>query len=153
LKDNSLSVTGYRLPTEAEMEYATRAGAGTSRYYGETDGLLGHYAWYLQNSGELVQRVGMKKPNDFGLFDVQGNCYTWCQEPYDNYPKAEGEEAVEDKEVPKVNLVVKGTQSRVLRGGSFGNQASVVRSANRATFVPSVRNFIDGFRVARTFTL
>ena len=68
------------------MEYATRAGAVTSRYYGETEELLGYYAWYAKNSHDLLQQVGTKKPNDLGLFDVQGNCLTWCQEHIDDYP-------------------------------------------------------------------
>ncbi len=116
LKTDYLSLTGYRLPTEAEMEYATRALAVTSRYYGETDALLGNYAWYTKNSNELIHRVGTRKPNDFGLFDVQGNCFTWCQEPYDEYPVGEGDKPVEDKEG---GLVISSTGSRVLRGGSF----------------------------------
>jgi formylglycine-generating enzyme required for sulfatase activity len=80
LRANYLSLRGYRLPTEAEMEYATRAGAVTSRYFGETEELLEKYAWYERNSNKMLWRVGTKKPNDFGLFDVQGNCFTWCQE-------------------------------------------------------------------------
>ena len=80
LKENYLSLTGYRLPTEAEMEYATRAGAVTSRYYGETEELLAKYAWYIKNSKEKTWPVGSLKPNDLGLFDVQGNVFTWCQE-------------------------------------------------------------------------
>ena len=62
------------------MEYATRAGAATSRYYGETDELLPKYAWYLKNSQGKTWPVGSLKPNDLGFFDVQGNVYTWCQE-------------------------------------------------------------------------
>jgi len=151
LKENYLSLSGYRLPTEAEMEYPTGAGAGTSRYYGETDELLGNYAWYTKNSGDLLQRVGTKKPNDFGLFDVQGNCYTWCQEPYDDYPKVEDDKAVEDKEVPRDKMVVIGTVGRVLRGGAFSYQASNVRSANRYYNVPTFRSDLNGFRLARTF--
>jgi formylglycine-generating enzyme required for sulfatase activity len=151
LKANYLHLTGYRLPTEAEMEYATRAGSVTSRYYGETEDLLVNYAWYFRNSNALHPPVGTKKPNDLGLFDVQGNCWTWCQEPRENYPGAEGDNAVEDQEVKE--LVVRGTQVRALRGGSFTNPASFVRSANRDNAVPSNRLNIIGFRLARTLQL
>src|SRR6516225_191938 len=75
LKANYLSRRGYRLPTEAEMEFATRAGASTARYYGETEELLPKYAWYLRNSQEQTWPVGSLKPNDLGLFDVQGNVW------------------------------------------------------------------------------
>src|SRR5207245_1595842 len=74
--------TGYRLPTEAEWEYACRAGAVTSRYYGQTEELLGKYAWFFGNSQELTWSVGSLKPNDLGLFDMHGNVYCWCQERY-----------------------------------------------------------------------
>ena len=146
LKENYLSLSGYRLPTEAEMEYATRAGAASSRYYGEAEELLGQYAWYTKSSNDKLMPVGRKKPNDLGLFDVQGNCYTWCQEAYGDYP--EGEEAVIDKEG---NLVVISTKSRVLRGGSFNGPASYVRSADRNNDVPTSRHY-SGFRPAKTFT-
>ena len=89
------------------MEYATRAGAVTSRYYGETEELLAKYAWYIEELGMNSEPVGTKKPNDFGLFDVQGNCYTWCQEPWGEYPDVEGDKAVDDKETK--DLVVDGT--------------------------------------------
>src|SRR5262249_36181670 len=80
LKENYLSLSGYRPPTEAEVEYAPRAGAVTSRYYGETEELLERYGWYLKNSKDRTWPVGGKKPNDLGLFDLHGNVYTWCQE-------------------------------------------------------------------------
>jgi formylglycine-generating enzyme required for sulfatase activity len=147
LKENYLSLSGYRLPTEAEMEYATRAGALTSRYFGETEELLPKYAWYSKNSKERTWPVGSLKPNDLGLFDVQGNVYTWCQESYKPYPQ--GEEVSEDKEDV---LTIISTSSRVLRGGSFCNQASFVRSSYRNYLVPTFRNTDFGFRVARTFT-
>ena len=92
LKSNYLSLTGYRLPTESEMEYATRAGAVTSGYYGETDELLPKYAWYNKNSQEKTWPVGSLKPNDLGLFDVQGNVFTWCQESFKPYPSVKGDE-------------------------------------------------------------
>ncbi len=146
LKEKYLSLTGYRLPTEAEMEYATRAGAITSRYYGETEELLPKYAWYFKNSQEKTWPVGSLKPNDLGLFDVQGNLFTWCQESYKLYPQ--GEEVSEDKED---NLMIVNSNSRVLRGGSFAYPASLVRSAYRNLSAPTYRDFNDGFRPARTF--
>ena len=80
------------------MEYATRAGAVTTRYYGETEELLPKYAWYNKNSQDRTWPVGRKKPNDFGLFDVQGNVFTWCQESFKPYRKAKENETTEDKE-------------------------------------------------------
>ena len=148
-REKFLSLTGYRLPTEAEMEYATRAGALTSRYYGETEELLPKYAWYNGNSKERTWPVGSLKPNDLGLFDMQGYLFTWCQESFKPYPAGKGDEAAEDKED---GLVANNTESRVLRGGSFFYQASYVRSSYRIYDVPSFRNSYYGFRAARTFT-
>src|ERR1019366_8759032 len=127
----------------------TRAGAVTSRYFGETDELLAKYAWYNKNSQEKTWPVGSLKPNDLGLFDVQGNVYTWCQERYKGYPKGQGEEPEDDKEDI---LGINNLNSRVLRGGSFRFQASVVRSADRSDNVPTFRGNDIGFRPARTFT-
>ncbi len=149
LKANYLSLSGYRLPTEAEMEYATRAGATTSRFYGETEELLSKYAWYLKNSNEQVWPVGRLKPNDLGLFDALGNVFTWCQESYKPYPSGQAGVVLEDKE----DILNIGNANRVLRGGSFHNLPSLLRSANRYVLVPT--NQVDnvGFRVARTITL
>jgi eukaryotic-like serine/threonine-protein kinase len=149
LKAKYLSLTGYRLPTEAEMEVATRAGALTARYYGETEELLPNYVWYLKNSQDKTWPVGSLKPNDLGLFDIQGNVYTWCQESYKAYPRFQFWGADQDEED---KLVVISTERRVLRGGSFDDLASLVRSANRFTNVPTNRNYDFGFRPARTFT-
>jgi formylglycine-generating enzyme required for sulfatase activity len=150
LKPKYLSISGYRLPTEAEMEYATRAGALTTRYYGETEELLAKYAWYIKNSEERTWPVGSLKPNDLGLFDVQGNVFTWCQERFKAYPTGAGDKAAEDQED---GLVVTSTDGRVLRGGSFLTQASVVRSASRLNLVPTYRDSNCGFRLARTLPL
>jgi formylglycine-generating enzyme required for sulfatase activity len=152
LKENYLRLTGYRLPTEAEMEYATRAGAKTSRYFGETEELLPRYAWYEKNSQRKIWPVGSLKPNDLGLFDVQGNMYTWCQEGYEEYKeylKGKEGEVVEDRED---ELVIASTRGRVLRGGSFVGRASGVRSAVRVDDAPADRVDDVGFRPARTFT-
>jgi eukaryotic-like serine/threonine-protein kinase len=147
LKANYLNLTGYRLPTEAEMEYATRAGATTSRYFGETEELLGNYAWYTKNSTDLIQRVGLKKPNDFGLFDMQGNSLSWCQEAFAFYPESKGREAIEDKES---GLAISDSAGRVLRGGSYYTLALNLRSATRNNLVPTLVDGYIGFRPART---
>ena len=137
----------YRLPTEAEWEYACRAGAVTSWYYGETDELLSWYGWYQKNSKDRAWPVGMKKPNDLGLFDMHGNVFTWCQESYGTYPTVKDDEAIEDKED---NYSINTQNSRVLRGGSFGVLASGLSSAARSSLVPTIRSYFNGFRLART---
>ena len=139
----------YRLPTEAEMEYATRAGALTSRYFGETDDLLPKYARYQDNSRDRTWPVGNLKPNDLGLFDVQGNVYAWCQERYKAYPTVKGEEVTEDREDRRLDI---STDSRMLRGSSFGYPPSRVRSAFRNSNAPEYRSSYYGFRPARTLT-
>jgi serine/threonine protein kinase/formylglycine-generating enzyme required for sulfatase activity len=149
LKANYLSLTGYRLPSEAEWEYACRAGAVTSRYYGETDELLGGYCWYMQNSRERTWPVGSKMPNDLGLFDTHGNVFTWCQERYRPYPVERAGKALEDRE--EEDLSITSHESRVLRRGSFDTQAWNVRCAFRYGLIPTDRNFNVGFRPARTF--
>lgn len=147
LKENYLSLTGYRLPTEPEIEYVTRAGAITSRYYGSADELLAEYAWYQKNSEDQTWPVGSLKPNDLGLFDALGNTFTWCQERAKYYP--EGNKVVtEDAE----DLVLNETHPRLLRGGSFFNQPSIMRSAYRYAIAPTVIINYSGFRVARTIS-
>jgi formylglycine-generating enzyme required for sulfatase activity len=147
LKPNYLAVAGYRLPSEAEWEYACRAGAVTSRYYGETEELLGKYAWYTANSRDReMLPVGSLKPNDLGLFDMLGNALEWCQEGFAYYPEGKASEDKEDKKDIKDKI------RRVLRGGSFDNQASPVRSALRLIVVPTAQYSSVGFRPARTFT-
>jgi formylglycine-generating enzyme required for sulfatase activity len=148
LKENYLSLAGYRLPTEAEWEYACRAGSVTSRYYGETTDLLGKYAWFSENAKHRSWPVGSKKPNDLGLFDMHGNASTLCQESYKGHPSAKGDKAIEDKEDL---LMLTGTDFIMLRGGSFNDPASYIRSADRDRTVPTNRVVGVGFRLARTF--
>ena len=140
---DSLRKTGYRLPTEAEWEYACRAGADTGFSFGESDGLLVQYAWFEANSLDKSHPVGSLKSNDLGLFDMHGNAWEWCQDAYDeqSVPRGHGrdKEDITDK------------NSRVLRGGSFLDHASFVRSADRLRYAPSNRNNFVGFRPARTF--
>jgi formylglycine-generating enzyme required for sulfatase activity len=148
LRKNYLSLGGYRLPTEAEWEYACRAGAVTSRYCGESEELLGYYGWHLQNARNRSWPVGTRKPNDFGLFDMHGNVWNWCQSRETSYPDANKGECFDDTEE---ELTVSGDDSRVMRGGSFFYHASLVRSAIRYGRLPSYSNYYLGFRVARTF--
>jgi formylglycine-generating enzyme required for sulfatase activity len=147
LKSNHLDLTGYRLPTEAEMEYATRAGAFTARFFGEAEELLPKYAWYEKNSQNTTWPFGSLKPNDLGLFDVYGNIYTWCDGSFKQYPAGSGEPAEDREGYRAVDI----TDKCVLRGGSYCNNESSLRSAARFCVVPSYRNNFYGLRVARTF--
>jgi formylglycine-generating enzyme required for sulfatase activity len=145
---NYLQRTGYRLPTEAEWEYACRAGAVTSRYYGQSEELLGKYDWYLKNSGDRTWPVGSLKPNDFGLFDMHGNVWAWCHDSYRLYEAGQRGKAAEDSED---NSLVPDATSRVLRGGGFLDQPRYLRSAYRNWDLPGTRSNALGFRPARTY--
>jgi formylglycine-generating enzyme required for sulfatase activity len=147
-KAGYLSRTGYRLPTEAEAEYACRAGTATARYYGSGKDLLKKYGWYADNSAERSWPVGDLKPNDLGFFDMHGNLWCWCQERYLNYPQATAGEVIVDKE-DQLNVNVQ--EGRVVRGGSFPYAAWFVRSAYRDWCLPEHRNYYVGLRPARTF--
>ncbi|MFM7516241.1 MAG: formylglycine-generating enzyme family protein, partial [Pirellula sp.] len=128
----------YRLPTEAEWEYACRAGSKSRYSFGESSKSLGDYAWFGDNSNNQTHPVGEKKANAWGLYDMHGNVWECCSDWYGDYPKG----AVSDPTGPS-----KGS-FRVLRGGSWGGGAAGCRSAIRVWDVPSDRNFSIGFRVA-----
>jgi formylglycine-generating enzyme required for sulfatase activity len=148
---NYLHRTGYRLPTEAEREYACRAGAETGYSFGEPVDLLGKYGWYAGNSLAKSQPVGQLKPNDLGLFDMHGNSYEWTQDVYKKYGKGGDGKATEDTE--DINDIddVNNLNFRVMRGGSHASEAAFVRSEARVSCAPANRDLLDGFRPARTF--
>jgi formylglycine-generating enzyme required for sulfatase activity len=149
LAPNYLSRSGYRLPTEAEMEYAIRAGATTSRFYGESEELLVKYGWVVTNSPGGVRPVGRLKPNDFGLFDMHGNVWCWCLDADNNFPRGKAGQVLEDKER---KLDIDPKQFRVLRGGCQNDFANIVGSGCRYKAAPdTTRTNLIGFRVARTF--
>jgi serine/threonine protein kinase/formylglycine-generating enzyme required for sulfatase activity len=145
--DGFLNRSGYRLPTEAEWEYACRAGTLTSRYYGSSVALLGHYAWYVQNSRERAWPCGQLQPNDLGLFDMLGNLYEWCQDQYGQYPIGGGAQYIDDI---NISHHITDKDNRPIRGGTFAGQAVIIRAAYRTVLAPASRITRGGFRPART---
>jgi formylglycine-generating enzyme required for sulfatase activity len=129
----------YRLPTEAEWEYACRAGTETRFYTGDSEEDLDRAGWYDENSDEKTHPVGRKEPNGFGLYDMHGNVWEWCQDWYGEYPT----KSVIDPKGPSSGPY------RVLRGGSWFRFGRVVRSARRSRNAPSERNRYLGLRLAR----
>ncbi len=135
----------YRLPTEAEWEYACRAGTTTPWSFGNDKAALGDYAWYYENttnSGPNYEReVGLKKPNVLGLYDMHGNVYEWCHDEFGwGYYQ---QSPTNDSQGP-----ARGS-SRVLRGGSWDFNTRNSRSAYRLRFVAGFRYFNFGFRLVR----
>jgi len=125
----------YRLPTEAEWEYACRAGSRTSFYWGEH--VRDDCAWYDSNSERKTHPVGEKLPNAFGLYDMSGNVWEWCQSLYKQYPYR-ADDGRED---------LRAAGSRVLRGGSWCYGGFFIRSANRLYGDPASAYYFSGFRV------
>lgn len=149
LSYESLQRSGYRLPTEAEWEYACRAGAVTSRSFGETEALLPHYAWYSRNSkNRAMLQVGSLKPNDLGLFDMYGNATEWCQDRFDYYTAGLGGAAADH--VPGFVETLNPYLPRVLRGGGFNDGPASLRSAYRLPNTVDNSLTALGFRLART---
>jgi formylglycine-generating enzyme required for sulfatase activity len=144
---NPLVCSGFRLPTEAELEYATRAGTTTALPSGDITSCMGSdpnaqkIAWYKANSTGLPRPVKGKEANAWGFFDLTGNVYEWAQ---DWYQPRLGTAAVKDPQGPAT-----GTQ-RVFRGGAWYFNAEHLRSAHRLAFSPSKRFTFLGFRCART---
>ncbi len=142
---NHLRRTGYRLPTEAEWEYSCRAGTITGYSFGGSDDLLRKYGVIWKAPQNMP--VGSRKPNDFGLFDMHGNNWEWCQELY-----RPGTRVMEDRVIPdqEIKFTIHDEDRRVLRGGSFNSLSLFARSAHRNQKLPKTREFDVGFRVAKT---
>jgi len=121
--------TGFRLPTEEEWKIACRAGTTTDYCFGDSESDLGDYAWFYDNTWDVDEKyahqVGQKKPNAFGLYDMHGNVWEWCQDLHES-----------------------GSSLRVFRGGSWSHSAEYCRSADRSRRTPDRRYGRLGFRLA-----
>lgn len=131
----------FALPTEAQWEYACRAGSTTQYCFGDDEDRLQEYAWYRANSEHKPHPVGEKKPNAWGLYDMHGNVWEWCADWYDRGYYANS--PADDPTGPV------GGSSRVYRGGSWGSIADYCRSASRGRTVPAYHDDLVGLRVAR----
>jgi formylglycine-generating enzyme required for sulfatase activity len=130
-----------RLPTEAEWEYACRAGSTGAWCFGDDEEMLGEYAWFEANSGMTNHPVGQKKPNAWGIHDMHGNVFEWCHDWFDDYPKG-----------PTIDPVgPKNGSGRVYRGGSYSSEAIYCRSACREGITPDYIDY-QSFRVAVSST-
>ncbi len=129
----------FQLPTEAQWEYACRAGSTTRYCFGDEESGLAEYAWYDANSDKKSYPVGQKKPNAWGLYDMQGNVWEWCSDWYAGYANS----AADDPAGPASGA------DGVRRGGSWGYDARRCRSACRGKISPRDSRRDLGLRVSR----
>jgi serine/threonine protein kinase/formylglycine-generating enzyme required for sulfatase activity len=143
---NYLDLNGYRLPTEAEWEYACRSGVTTAWGTGITSRRLRYHAWFEENGDNHLWPVCRLFPNDFGLFDMAGNAGEWCQDRPLDYPTEESLRATTTDQILEISMNL----PRAVRGGAFASQASYIRSASRGLIRPDTDMDDLSFRLART---
>ncbi len=133
------SANGYRLPTEAEWEYACRAGSTTERFFSGAESELGRYACFRNNSNESTQKVGTKKANPFGLYDIYGNLAEWCNDFYEaNYYSSS---PAKNPHGPQ------NGDKKVVRGGSWASRAKNCLSSARAADAPTTPDICQGYDI------
>ena len=135
------TITGYRLPTEAEWEFSCRAGTTTDNYWGSSD--IEEYVWHDENSANSTQPVGHKLPNPYGLYDMAGNVWEWCNDWHDSYDS-------NTKTDPIGPLIPLTGHSRVRRGNSWDSPEENFRASYRSRNSPSTMRNTTGFRVVRS---
>lgn len=134
---NRITGKTYRLPTEAEWEYAARGGNKSKGYKYSGSNTVGDVAWSAENSSSKTHEVGTKRANELGLYDMSGNVWEWCSDWYGSYSSSS-----------QTNPTGPATgSSRVLRGGGWLNFAWLCRVSNRSYATPSYRNYYHGFRL------
>ena len=136
-KLNAMTGKRFRLPSEAEWEYAARGGKKSRGYQYSGSNTIGDVAWYEGNSGSKTHAVGTKQPNELGIYDMTGNVWEWCQDWYGSYSSS-----------PQTNPIgaVSGS-CRMGRGGSWGNSARYCRSSYRGSYAPGFRGIGLGLRL------
>lgn len=146
-KLNGLTGKSYRLPTEAEWEYAARGGRQSKGYKFAGGNKLKEVGWYWEDTHFETKAVGLKYPNELGLYDMSGNVWEWCQDWFDEnyYEECHKQGTVENPKGPAEG------STRVLRGGSWSNVPQGCRCAYRLTYAPRYRLSFAGFRLALPF--
>lgn len=137
----------YRLPTEAEWEYACRAGTKERFFFGNDEKLIDEYAWHIGNSGKMPHPVGQKKPNAWGLYDMYGNVYEWCEDKCD-WDK--GQVITDTYKDGVINPLGKKGTYRIIRGGCWGGDPHSLRSAVRLADPHDIASNTVGFRLVMT---
>lgn len=156
----------YRLPSEAEWEYACRAGTKTKYHFGDDENKLGDYAWYGENSmceqghwrtkTRETSPVGLKKPNPWGLYDMYGNLWEWCEDDYEDHERNNDYEGILDGSARvniEMNISNYGNMAKVIRGGSYRSEAKDCCSSSRFLDISINDENNVGFRVVCTSSL